>query len=175
DLEYSTAMRKVYTSFPANDEAVVLYAESLMNLHPWDFYTKKGIAKPWAKEIEDLLEKVLERNPDHPGANHLYIHAVEASSTPERGLPAAERLPALVPGAGHLVHMPSHIYIRTGDYHKGSEVNELATEVDSLYIANCSAQGVYPLSYFPHNIHFLAATAALEGRGETAINAAFRT
>lgn len=175
DVEYSNAMRKVSRDFPENDDISVLFAESLMNLHPWDLYTKKGIAKPWTKEIEDILELVLARNPDHPGANHMYIHAVEASSTPERGLKVAERLPALVPGAGHLVHMPSHIYIRTGDYHKGSEVNELATKVDSLYIVNCNAQGAYPLAYFPHNIHFLAATAALEGRGETAINAAFRT
>lgn len=174
DKDYAEAMRKVYQRFPKHDDIATFYAEALMNLHPWDLHTKQGEPKPWTAEIISHLETILERNPDHPGANHLYIHAVEASATPERGLPSADRLGDLMPGAGHLVHMPSHIYIRTGHYHKGSIVNEKATVVDSLYIASCNAQGVYPLAYFPHNIHFLAATAALEGRGETAINAAFR-
>ncbi len=175
DKDYAHALRKLNKSHPENNEIATLLAEALMNLHPWDLYSRKGVAKPWTAEIEEILENVLVSNPDHPGANHFYIHAVEASSNPERGLVSAKRLPKLVPGSGHLVHMPSHIYIRTGDYHQGSEVNELATEVDSLYVASCNAQGAYPLTYFPHNIHFLAATAALEGRGETAINAAFRT
>lgn len=174
DQDYAEAMRKVYQQFPQHDDIATFYAEALMNLHPWDLHTKQGEPKPWTLEIISHLETILERNADHPGANHLYIHAVEASATPERGLPSADRLGDLMPGAGHLVHMPSHIYIRTGHYHKGSDVNEKATVVDSLYIASCNAQGVYPLAYFPHNIHFLAATAALEGRGETSINAAFR-
>ncbi|WKN43843.1 hypothetical protein [Tunicatimonas pelagia] len=175
DQEYANELSKVYQQFPNADDVAVWYAESLMNLHPWDLYTKRGVAKPWTPQITDLLETVMERNPNHPGANHLYIHAVEASDSPERGLASADRLKNLVPGAGHLVHMPSHIYIRTGDYHQGSEVNERAIVVDSLYLEECQIQGMYPLALYPHNIHFLAATAALEGRGELAINAAFRT
>ncbi|QHT65885.1 hypothetical protein GXP67_03985 [Rhodocytophaga rosea] len=174
DKAYAEAMSKVYEQFTSHDDIVSLYAESLMNLHPWDLYTRRGEPKPWTHEIVHTIESVLKRNPHHPGANHLYIHVVEASATPERGLASADRLYDLMPGAGHIVHMPSHIYIRTGDYHKGSMVNEKAAEVDSLYITNCNSQGAYPLVYFPHNIHFLAATAAFEGRGETSINAAFR-
>ncbi len=175
DQDYANALAKVYQQFPNSDDITVWYAEALMNLHPWDLYTKKGVAKPWTPQITDLLETVMDRNPKHPGANHLYIHAVEASDSPERGLASADRLQDLVPGAGHLVHMPSHIYIRTGHYHKGSEVNERAIVVDSLYLEECQIQGMYPLALYPHNIHFLAATAAMEGRGELAINAAFRT
>ncbi|MEM9833573.1 MAG: hypothetical protein AAF944_23285 [Bacteroidota bacterium] len=175
DQDYASALAKVYQQFPNSDDITVWYAESLMNLHAWDLYTKRGIAKPWTPQITDLLERVMKRNPQHPGANHLYIHAVEASDTPARGLASAERLKDLVPGVGHLVHMPSHIYIRTGHYHLGSEANERAIVVDSLYLEECQIQGVYPLALYPHNIHFLAATAALEGRGALAINAAFRT
>jgi len=175
DQDYANELEKVYQRFPDSDDIVVWYAEALMNLHPWDLYTKRGIAKPWTPQITDLLETVLERNPQHPGANHLYIHAVEASDSPERGLASADRMGEIVPGVGHLVHMPSHIYIRTGHYHQGSEVNEKAIVVDSLYLEECQIQGMYPLALYPHNIHFLAATAALEGRGELAINAAFRT
>jgi len=175
DQDYANALAKVYQRFADADDITVWYAESLMNLHPWDLYTKRGVAKPWTPQITDLLEKVMVRSPKHPGANHLYIHAVEASDSPERGLPSADLLQDLVPGAGHLVHMPSHIYIRTGNYHQGSEVNERAIVVDSLYLEECQIQGMYPLALYPHNIHFLAATAAMEGRGELAINAAFRT
>ena len=175
DQDYANALANVHQQFPAADDIAVWYAESLMNLHPWDLYTKRGVAKPWTPQITNLLEKVIKRSPKHPGANHLYIHAVEASDSPERGLPSADRLPDLVPGAGHLVHMPSHIYIRTGHYHQGSAVNERAIVVDSLYLEECQIQGMYPLALYPHNIHFLAATAAMEGRGELAINAAFRT
>lgn len=175
DQDYAVELEKVYQKYSDNDDIATFYAESMMNLHPWDLYTKRGVAKPWTPKIVKLLEQVIARNPEHPGANHLYIHAVEASNTPERGLPSADRLGQEVPGTGHLVHMPSHIYIRTGDYHKGSDVNEKAIVVDSLYLAECKLQGMYPLALFPHNIHFLAATAALEGRGELAVNAAFRT
>lgn len=175
DQDYANELAKVYQQFSDSDDIAALYAESLMNLHPWDLYTKRGIAKPWTPQITDLLEMILERNPEHPGANHLYIHAVEASDSPERGLASADRMGNIVPGIGHLVHMPSHIYIRTGHYHQGSEVNERAIVVDSLYLENCQIQGMYPLALYPHNIHFLAATAAMEGRGELAINAAFRT
>ena len=171
---YADAMAQVHQQYPQRDDIQVLYAEALMNLHPWDLYTRAGVAKPWTPKIVATLEEVLAHNPKHPGANHLYIHVVEASDQPEQGLASAHRLGGLMPGSGHLVHMPSHIYIRTGHYHEGSVVNERAIAVDSVYIDQCNAQGVYPLTYFPHNIHFLAATAALEGRGETAINAAYR-
>lgn len=174
DQDYAEAMQQAYSQFPDHDDITAIYAESLMNLHPWDLYTRDGEAKPWTPEIVSLLEKVIDRSPNHPGANHFYIHAVEASDNPGQGLAAASTLEGLVPGSGHLVHMPSHIYIRTGHYHEGSMVNERAAEADSLYIVNCNAQGIYPLAYYPHNLHFLAACAALEGRGETAINAAFR-
>jgi hypothetical protein len=102
-------------------------------------------------------------NPRHPGAHHFYVHAVEASAHPEKGLASAKLLERLVPGSGHLVHMPSHIYINTGDYHQGSLVNVAAIKADSNYITACHAQGAYPLAYYPHNYHFLAATATLEG------------
>lgn len=174
DQDYADAMKNAYTQFPNNDDIGAIYAESLMNLHPWDLYTRAGEPKPWTPDIVTTLEKVLDRSNRHPGANHFYIHAVEASANPGQGLAAAGRLTDLVPGSGHLVHMPSHIYIRTGHYHEGSLVNERASLADSLYIVNCNAQGIYPLAYYPHNLHFLTACAALEGRGETSINAAYR-
>lgn len=173
--KYAEAMRLAYEQFPDNDFVVTLFAESLMNLHAWDLYTKKGgEPRPWTPEIVTVLEKAMQLNPDNPLANHLYIHAVEAASDVEKGLASADRLKRLVPGAGHLVHMPSHIYINTGDYHEGSEANEVAVRADSAYIAQCKATGVYPQLYYPHNYHFLAATAALEGRGARAIEASFK-
>lgn len=173
---YASAMRKVYQQFPENDIIVTLFAESLMNLHAWDLYTRKGgEPKPWTHEIVSTLEHAMKLNVNNPLANHLYLHATESAPDIEKALPSAERLKTLVPGAGHLVHMPSHIYINTGDYHEGSLSNEEAVKVDSLYIAQCRVQGVYPQMYYPHNWHFLSATAALEGRGARSIEAAFKT
>lgn len=175
DSAYAVALEKVYARFPTNDDVGTLYAEALMDLHPWDLYDSAGAPRPWTPEIVTELEKILARTPGHPGANHLYIHAVEASSRPERGLASAGRFDAgLVPGSGHLVHMPSHIYLRTGDYHLGSLANLRSVEVDSNYITACRAQGVYPLAYHPHNYHFLAATATLEGKMGWAVDAARR-
>jgi tetratricopeptide (TPR) repeat protein len=122
-----------------------------------------------------VLESVIKRKPDHMGANHLYIHSVEASKNPQRGLPSADRLRFLVPGAGHLVHMPAHIYIRTGKYHEGTLANVRAVESDEEYISQCNQQGFYPLAYYPHNYHFLWATATLEGDSKVAIDAAIKT
>lgn len=174
--EYAVAMRAAYERFPKNDFIVTLFAESLMNLHAWDLYTRKGgEAKPWTKQIVTILEEALALNPQNPLANHLYLHAKEGAPDVEKALPSAERLKTLVPGAGHLIHMPSHIYINTGDYYEGSLANEQAVKVDSIYIAKCQATGVYPQLYYPHNWHFLSATAALEGRGTRAIEAAFKT
>lgn len=172
---FASAMRETSRKFPENDDISTLCAEALMDLHPWDYWnTKNGQPKAWTGEILDMLESTLARNPNHPGANHYYIHATEASRNPGKALNSARTLTDLVPGAGHLVHMPAHIFIRTGDYHEGSVAGELSVVADSLYITNCKAQGIYPLAYYPHNYHFLAATATLEGRGELAIESAFK-
>lgn len=173
---YAAAMKEAYTQFPDHDFVATLYAESVMNIHPWDFYVKKGgEPRPWTPEVVALLEKVIAIKPDNPLANHLYLHATEAGPDVEKALTSAERLKTLVPSAGHLVHMPSHIYINTGDYHEASIANEKAVVADSIYVAECKAQGIYPQLYYPHNYHFLAATAALEGRGARSIEAAYKT
>ena len=169
DINYAAAMKKVYTKFPSDPDIGALYAESLMNLHPWDLYDKNtGAPKEWTPELLKVLENLMKQNPKHPGAHHFFIHVVEASATPERGLKSAKLLETLVPAAGHLIHMPSHIYIRTGDYHLGSISNIEAVKVDSIYTTTCHAQGAYPLAYYPHNYHFLAATATLEGNSKLA-------
>jgi len=172
DQAYSDAMKTAFETFPEDPDIGTIYAESLMNMHPWDLYEADGAEKPWTAEIVETLEKVIAENPNHPGAHHFYIHAVEASTTPDRGLHSAGLYDdGLVPGAGHLVHMPSHIYIRTGHYHKGTLANINAVASDSSYTTACHAQGVYPLTYYPHNYHFLAATATLEGNSYWGIKA----
>ena len=164
DINYSNALKSIHNTYPNDSEVATLYAESVMNLHPWDLNEKDGTEKPWTPEIVSLLDNIIKINPIHPGANHFYIHAVEASSTPERAYASAKVFDdGTIPGAGHLVHMPSHIYIRTGDYHKGTVSNINAVKADSTYVTLCHAQGAYPLAYYPHNYHFMAATAALEG------------
>lgn len=175
DSAYAAAMRDVYQRFPDNPDIGSLFAESLLDVHPWDYWHRNGVAKPWTAEIMHTLEQVLHTDSLHPGANHFYIHVTEASQTPELALPSADRLMWLVPAGGHLVHMAAHTYLRTGDYHKGTLSNQRATEADSLYITACHAQGVYPLTYVPHNHHFLAATASLEGDSKTAIASCFQT
>jgi tetratricopeptide (TPR) repeat protein len=175
DQAYSDAMRELHFKYPENLDVATMFAESIMDLHPWDYWNKDGSAQPWTHEITSVLESVIKRKPDHMGANHLYIHSVEASKNPQRGLPSADRLRFLVPGAGHLVHMPAHIYIRTGKYHEGTLANVRAVESDEEYISQCNQQGFYPLAYYPHNYHFLWATATLEGDSKTAIYAAVKT
>ncbi len=175
DQAYSDAMRNLVSKYPDDLDAATMFAESIMDLHPWDYWLKDGTAQPWTPELLAVLESVIERNPDHHGANHLYIHAVEASKNPHRGLASADKLKFLAPGAGHLVHMPAHIYIRTGKYHEGSLANIRAVKSDEEYINQCNKQGFYPLSYYPHNYHFLWATATLEGDSKTAIDAAIKT
>ena len=174
DRAYIEAMRQAHRQFPDDDDIAAMLAEAIMDAHPWDIWTFEGEPRPWAPEILEILEGILQRNPKHIAAIHFYIHATEASQTPEWAKAHAARLPELAPGAGHLVHMPSHTYIRTGDYHLGSEVNVAAVNVDSVYVSACHAAGVYPLAYYPHNFHFLAACAAFEGRSELAIQAAQR-
>ncbi|HEX9252660.1 MAG TPA: hypothetical protein VF870_10485, partial [Ignavibacteriaceae bacterium] len=175
DQAYSDAMRELAKNYPEDLDAATMFAESIMDLHPWDYWLKDGTPQPWTPEILSTLEGVIEKETNHHGANHLYIHAVEASKNPERGLASADRLRFLAPGAGHLVHMPSHIYIRVGKYHEGSLANMRAVKSDEEYINQCNQQGFYPLSYYPHNYHFLWATATLEGDSKTAIDAALKT
>lgn len=173
---FSNSMKQAHIKFPDNSFVATLYAESIINLHPWDYYTHKGgEPRPWTPEIVSLLEKVISIDTKNPLANHLYLHATEAGSDLTKALVSAERLKTLVPSAGHLVHMPSHIYINTGDYHEGSVANEAAVIADSIYVAECKSQGYYPQMYYPHNYHFLAATAAFEGRGARSIEAAYKT
>ncbi len=173
DIAYAAAMKKVYDQFPSDPDIGALYAESLMDLHPWDLYDKDTKEpRSWTPELVAVLEHLMKVNPRHPGAHHFFIHAMEASATPEKALASATLLDTLVPGSGHLVHMPSHIYINTGDYHAGTLSNLRAVATDSIYTTACHAQGVYPLAYYPHNYHFLAATATLEGNSSLAWMAA---
>lgn len=172
DLAYLNAMRLLHQKHPGDDDIASIFAESMMNTMPWDYSLESGEAKPLTVEVLDVLELVLARAPNHPLAIHLYIHAVEASNSPERAESAADRLRDLVPGAGHLIHMPSHIYWRVGRYNDASIANVRAAEVDEEYIAACNAQGFYPAAYYPHNIHFLWAASSMQGRSEVAIEAA---
>ena len=164
-------MERVWHQFPGDPDVGALYAESLMNLQPWDLWTGKGEPKGRTLEIVAVLERTLARTPMHPGANHFYIHAIEASPWPEQGLPAAERLTGLVPGSGHLTHMPSHIFIRVGRYAEAAAANERAIKADEAYFAVAPKPDFYSL-YFMHNVHFLAYAAMMEGRYQTAIDAA---
>ncbi len=171
DQAYAEAMRSLSHKYPQDDDAASLFAESLMNTMPWNYWIDEDNPKPLTIEAINKLEEVLARNPAHPMAIHLYIHAVESSSKPERAEASADILLDLVPGAGHLVHMPSHIYWRLGRYADASKSNEMAAAVDEAYIAACNAQGFYPAAYYPHNIHFLWASSSMEGRSEVAIEA----
>ncbi len=172
DAAYSRAMAEVVRRFPDDLEAKTLYAESLMNLSPWDYWTSDGTPKPNTTELLSHIEQVLAADPDHPGANHFYIHAVEAVQ-PERAIEAAERLAGLMPGAGHLVHMPGHIYIRVGRYEDAITANEQAVHADETYIRDQGpAAGIYVLGYYPHNYDFLAFAASMIGRDKQALAAA---
>ena len=155
-VTYKDEMKRVMSRYPDDLDAATLYAESLMNLRPWALWLSDGTPAEGTLEVVEVLEQVMRRNPNHPGANHYYIHAVEASKTPERALPSAGRLGLLMPGAGHMVHMPSHIYIRIGDHDLSASVNETAAEVDKKYIERTGAKGVYPLMYYSHNLHFVS-------------------
>lgn len=171
DRAYAEAMREVARRFPDDTDAQTLFAEALMDTMPWDYWQEDGSPKPATREVLATLEKVFEKKPGHPGANHFWIHAVE-KLYPERGLAAARRLEGEVPGAGHLVHMPSHIYMNLGRYHEATEANVRAVASDQDYITQCHAQGIYPVAYAPHNRQFLWAAATLEGRGDLAVEAA---
>jgi tetratricopeptide (TPR) repeat protein len=168
---YAAAMREVAGRFPDDDDVQVLFAESLMDLEPWKLWSLDGRPGEHTPEIMATLEKVLARSPDHPGANHYYIHTMEASKTPSRALPSADRLAGLVPGAGHLVHMPAHIYQRVGRYADASEHNKRAAEVDLATLARVEPWGYYPM-YLGHNYGFLAFSSSMEGRSAESIQAA---
>jgi len=171
-VEYKDAMRQLTRTYPNDNHALTLYAESLMDLRPWALYAADGTPVEGTNEIVEVLERVLEREPDHVGANHYYIHATEASLTPERGLKSAKKLETLVPAAGHLVHMPAHTYMRTGNYTGAVTANSKAADVDRQYIAATHAGGFYPAMYYNHNLDFLASAAMMAGQYAEAIKAA---
>jgi len=173
DAAYADAMAAVAQRYPGDDTILTLYAEAMMDTQPWDYWDAGG-AKPKGRgaAIVATLEQVLERNPRHPGAIHLYIHAVEASTQPGKALPYANRLPALMPGAGHLVHMPAHIYYRVGMYRESLAINKRAMAADEAYFRTSPSDPLYKAAYYPHNIHFLMVSAQMGGDGAAAIAAA---
>ena len=172
DKAFADAMRNLAQAYPDDMDVVTVFAEALMNLTPWNYWTKAGEPTQYTEEIVATLEAVLAAAPDHPGANHFYIHAVEGSQMPERAVPSADRLTTLVPGAGHLVHMPGHIYWRVGRYADVITTNEHAIHSDESYIPDYNAQGMYVVGYYPHNIHFLSCAAQMQGNSQMAIASA---
>ena len=170
DTLYSRAMGTVTSTYPADLDAATLYAESLMDLRPWNYWRPDGTPYPGTDEIVRQLRKVISRNPKHPGACHYYIHAVEAVN-PKAAVPCAERLARLMPGEGHMVHMPAHIYIRVGRWNDAVQANQHAIHTDEVFIEGQQPKGVYPLAYYPHNIHFLAFASTMAGRSAMAIEA----
>jgi len=174
DVAYKNEMSKLAARYPDDLDAATLYAESAMNLNPWHLWTADGKPAEGTEEIVATLESVLKRDPNHLGANHYYIHAVEASLHPERALPSATRLEKLAPAAGHLVHMPAHIYARVGDHPASAQCNEAAVLADQRFLGETHEQGVYRLMYYSHNLHFLAFAACMDGNFTKAKNAAAR-
>ncbi len=171
DRAYADAMRKVHLQFPDDQDIAMLYVESVMDLRPWGYWTRDGTPYERTAEIVALTEQIIARNPQHPGALHLYIHLMEAYQA-EKAEAAADRLQTLMPAAGHMVHMPAHIYQRVGRYADAARSNELAIAADEDYISQCRAQGLYPMAYYPHNLHFLWFAATADGRSAVAIAAA---
>lgn len=170
DRAYADAMRGVYQKHGSNPDVQAIYAESMMELHPWELWKPDGTPEAETPEIVRVLEALLRAHPEHPQANHLYIHAVESSPHPERAVPSAERLGALAPAAGHLVHMPSHIFMRVGRYEDAAEANRRGIAVDLGIVARTGRNGFYEI-YRAHNYHFLAFAASFEGRADEAIHA----
>lgn len=175
EADYSAAMGQVSKRFPEDLDAATLYAESMMNLRPWKLYTFDGRPEPGTERIVATLEGVIKRNPHHPGANHYYIHAVEASRTPERATDSAKRLETLVPAAGHLVHMPAHIWMRTGEYVAAVKTNAAAAALDEKYVKATGATGLYPTMYYGHNLQFESAAAMMAGNFASARAAGVKT
>jgi tetratricopeptide (TPR) repeat protein len=174
DKAYADAMRGVFKKFPMDLDAAVLFVESLMDLRPWGYWQGDGTPYEGVAEAVGIIEKTMARKADHPGALHLYIHLMEAYS-PKKAELTADRLLPLAPAAGHLVHMPAHIYQRVGRYADAMKSNQLAIKADEDYITQCKAQGLYPLGYYPHNLHFLWFAATFDGQSKVAIDAARKT
>lgn len=175
DKAYAGAMRELTKQFPDDLDARVMFSEALMDTMPWDYWLKDRSPKPETEEAFAALRYVINRNPNHPGANHFFIHAVEAGPHPEQGIPSADRLTGYAPQAGHLVHMPAHIYMRVGQYHEAEEANILAAKADRSYIRHCAAQGFYPGAYYPHNEHFLWYARLFQGDSAGALASAKKT
>jgi len=171
DIAYADAMRKVHLQFPDDDDLSMLYVESVMDLRPWGYWTKDGTPYDRTSEVVALTEQVIAHSPNHPGALHLYIHLMEAYQAGKAEV-AADRLLTLMPAAGHMVHMPAHIYQRVGRYADAARSNVMAIAADEDYISQCRAQGLYPMAYYPHNLHFLWFAATAEGNSKVAIEAA---
>ena len=174
DRAYSAAMSKVHLAYPADNDVAILYVESLMDLRPWGYWMRDGQPYESVAEAVALVERVIARSPKHPGALHLYIHLMEAFH-PKKAEVAADRLLPLLPAAGHMVHMPAHIYQRVGRYADAIKSNQLAIAADEDYITQCRAQGLYPIGYYPHNLHFLWFAATFDGQSKLAIEAARKT
>jgi len=174
DRVWADALADMAARYPDDTTVASIYAEALMNTMPWDYWGPDGEAKPDTQAVIASLEAVMAADPNHPLALHLYIHALEASSNAAKAEAAADRLANLVPGSGHLVHMPSHIYFRVGRYQDSALANIRAAEVDEAYIAQCNAQGFYPALYYPHNIHFLWASATMQGQSALSVDSARR-
>jgi tetratricopeptide (TPR) repeat protein len=172
DAAYADAMRRVHERFPDDLDAAMLYVESVMDLRPWGYWQRDGAPHARTDDIVRLTEQVLARNPKHPGAVHMYIHLMEGTATPEKAEQAADTLLTLMPAAGHMVHMPAHIYQRIGRYADAIKSNQLAIAADEDYISQCRAQGLYPMAYYPHNIHFLWFAATADGQSKLAIESA---
>jgi len=175
DKAYASAMREVTKQFPDDLDARVIFSEALMDTMPWDYWLKDRSPKPETEEAFAALRYVIQRDPNHPGANHFFIHAVEAGPHPEQGIPSADRLTGYAPQAGHLVHMPAHIYMRVGQYEDAEVANKLAVKADRSYIRHCAAQGFYPGAYYPHNEHFLWYASLFQGRSADALSNAKKT
>ncbi len=172
DRAFVAAMREVVAKFPTDTDARTILAEALMDTRPWNYWTRDGMPYEETKEVQSSLEQVLARNKNHPGALHLWIHLWEATDTPERAEAEADRLMPLMPGAGHIVHMPAHIYQRVGRHEDVVRSNQLASKADEDYIAQCRAQGIYPLGYYPHNVHFVWMGATAIGQKQLALESA---
>ncbi len=175
DKAYAAAMRELTKQFPDDLDAHVMFSEALMDTMPWDYWLKDRSPKPETEEAFAALRYVINRNPNHPGANHFFIHAVEAGPHPEQGIPSADRLTGYAPQAGHLVHMPAHIYMRVGQYQQAELANVLAAKADRSYIRHCAAQGFYPGAYYPHNEHFLWYARLFQGDSSGALASANKT
>ena len=172
DRTFAEAMRKMTQAHPVDLDAKTIFAESLMDLRPWNYWTRDGQPYDETREIQTVLQQVLQKNPNHPGALHYWIHLWEATDTPERAEAEADRLLPLMPGAGHIVHMPAHIYMRVGRHGDVVRSNQAAARADEDFIAQCRAQGIYPLAYYPHNIHFVWMGATASGQRALALEAA---